>query len=103
MNSEDLYYILVDKTASEAKLKVDAVEAGEGIMAFQNLYLWFSGTSGEAISWKTAKVMNPTPVKKEEDLASALDQWLKDVKTLKIMETVTTYHHLSEFKPCEPS
>ena len=72
----------MDKTHSEAKLKVDAVDSGAGFEAFQNLYLWYSGSSGEAISWKTGKVMNPTPVKKEEDLAAAIDQWHKDVKIL---------------------
>jgi len=57
--NEDLYYILIDKTTKTSKLKIDGVEPGNGFEAFQALYLWFSGTSGEMLSWKTAKVMNP--------------------------------------------
>ena len=47
---DDLYYVLVEKTEGEAALRVQSGEAGEGMQAYQKVYLWFAGTSGLALS-----------------------------------------------------
>ena len=91
---EDMYYIMIDKTSSDAKLKVDAVDAGEGFQAFQNVHLWFAGTSGEMISWKTGKVMNPTPI------------WINGAKTSGHWRPTgnnTNFQQPSRFKRSGPS
>ena len=46
--NEELYYVLVEETEGEAALRVNSGEPGEGIQAYMRVYLWFSGTSGQA-------------------------------------------------------
>ena len=46
--SEDLYYVLVEKTEGDAALRVNSGEPGDGIRAYMRVYLWFAGTTGLA-------------------------------------------------------
>ena len=48
--SEDLYYVLVEKTEGEAALRVQSGSPGDGMEAYQKVYLWFAGTTGLALS-----------------------------------------------------
>ena len=53
--SEELYYVLVEKTEGDAGLRVNSGETGEGLQAYMRLYLWFAGTTGLALTEKTRK------------------------------------------------
>ena len=52
--SEDLYYVLVEKTEGDAALRVNSGEPGDGIKAYMRVYLWFAGTTGLALTEKPA-------------------------------------------------
>ena len=70
--NEDLYYVLVEKTEGEAALRVNSSEPGEGLDAYQKVYLWFAGTTGLALAERTRMLMGPEPPKREEDIAESL-------------------------------
>ena len=61
--SEELYYVLVEKTEGDAGLRVNSGETGEGLQAYMRLYLWFAGITGLALTEKTRELMHPNPVK----------------------------------------
>ncbi len=82
--SEDLFYILVEKTSGEAAAKVKAVEPGEGLLAYHRMYWWFVKTSGVALMDKARKVTYPEQIKKEEKILETLESWEQDVKILDI-------------------
>ena len=71
--SEDLYYVLVEKTEGDAALRVNSGDPGDGIRAYMRVYLWFAGTTGLALTEKTRMLMQPTPVKHEYEVADALE------------------------------
>ena len=80
--SEDLYYVLVDKSEGEAALRVNSAPAGDGITANQKLYLWFAGTSELALQERTRITMSPGAAKKDEDVADQIEKWLEQVRLL---------------------
>ena len=57
--NEDLHYILTDKTSGEAKAKVDSAESGDGYGAIMNLVMWYATASGEALTERIKRIMNP--------------------------------------------
>ena len=56
--SEDLYYVLVEKTEGDASIRVSSGETGDGLRAYMRLYLWFAGTMGVALTEKTQQLIN---------------------------------------------
>ena len=52
-----------------------AAAKGEGISAYMNLYKWFTGTAGMAVSERIKKLMSPAPPKQESEIADAIDKW----------------------------
>ena len=58
----------MDKTEGEAALRVDSIEPGEGVEAYQMIYLWFAGTTGLARSERTRMLMNLDAPKHEEHM-----------------------------------
>ena len=80
--NEDLFYVLVEKTEGEAALRVNSTEPGEGIMAYQKIYLWFAGTTGLALSERTRMLMHPEAPKREEDIAEAIEKWCEQERLL---------------------
>ncbi len=67
-------YTLIEKTEGEALVRVNAVEEGQGLKAYQRLYCWFAGTSGLALQERMRTVMSPIAVKREEDISDAVDK-----------------------------
>ena len=57
--NEDLFYILMDKCEGEAASRVLSGKKGEGLGAYQQIYLWFAGESGMALSKRMEWVMRP--------------------------------------------
>merc|ERR1712015_174794 len=72
---EALYYVLVEKTEGDAALRVQSGKQGQGINAYMRVYLWFSGTTGLALSEKIAQLMNPRVTMIEHELADTLEKW----------------------------
>ena len=72
-----MFYVLVEKTEGDAALRVNSGEPGEGMQAYQRLYLWFAGTTGLALTEKTRALMHPSPVKHESEIADALEKWVE--------------------------
>merc|ERR1711951_68045 len=81
--SESLFYVLVEKTDSDAALRVNSGEPGEGLEAYMRVYLWFAGTTGLALTEKTRILMHPTLVKYEYEIADALEKWSEQERTLR--------------------
>ena len=81
--SEDLYYVLVEKTEGDAALRVNSGEPGEGIKAYMRVYLWFAGTTGLALTEKTRMLMHPAPAKHDHEIADALERWSEQERTLR--------------------
>ena len=75
--SEDIYYVLVEKTEGDAGLRVNSGETGEGLNAYMRLYLWFAGITGLALTEKTRELMHPNPVKHEHEIADALEKMVR--------------------------
>ena len=48
--SEDLYHILAAKCDGDAAIKVLTVSSGDGLKAYQEIYEWYNGTSGMAMT-----------------------------------------------------
>ena len=81
--SEELYYVLVEKTEGDAGLRVNSGETGDGLQAYMRLYLWFAGTTGLALTEKTRELMHPNPVKHDYEIADALKRWSERERTLR--------------------
>ena len=78
-----MYYVLVEKTAGDAALRVNSGEPGEGMQAYQRLYLWFAGTTGLALTEKTRALIHPIAAKHEGEIADALEMWAEKERTLR--------------------
>ena len=80
--SENLYYVLVEKTEGEAALRGLSDTLGDGIAAYQKVYLWFTGTTGLALQEKMMCLMRPVQSKNEHEIADALEKWAEQERTL---------------------
>ena len=58
---------------------IDSVEGGK---AYGIMYKWFTDVSGLGLLEQARRLMRPEPVKREEELADGIDQWLDKVKRL---------------------
>ena len=80
--NEDLFYILMDKCEGEAASRVLSVKKGEGLEAYQQIYLWFAGQSGMALSKRMEWVMRPSVPRDDYELAEAFEKWMTQVTLL---------------------
>ena len=80
--SEDLYYILVEKTEGEAATKVKSVETGKGLLAYHRIYWWYVKTSGIALQDRSRTTMYPVSIAKIEKLMEGLEDWESNLKIL---------------------
>ena len=81
--NEELYYLMVEKTEGDAALRVNSGEPGQGLQAYMRVYLWFSGTTGLALTEKTRMLMSPAPPKHEHEIADALERWSEQERSLR--------------------
>ena len=80
--NEDLYFILVDKCEGEAASRVMSALRGNGLEAFQHVYLWFAGQSGMALSKRMQWIMNPPVPKDDYELSEGLEKWITQMTAL---------------------
>merc|ERR1711940_154909 len=83
--NEDLYTVLVDKAEGEAMVRIKSHNSGEGMAAYMAVYKWYTSTSGQGVTNRMSKAMNPTPPKSDADLANALEKWEENIKQLEAM------------------
>ena len=69
---EDLFYILSAKCDGEAAIKVLTVTSGDGLKAYQEIYKWYTGTSGMAMTKRTENLMSPRAAKDDKDFPELL-------------------------------
>ena len=80
--NDDVYFILVDKCEGEAATRVMNAPRGRGIEAYQNIYLWFAGQSGMALTKRMQWVMSPPIPKDDNELSEGLERWITQMTTL---------------------
>ena len=80
---------MVEKTEGEAALRINSSEPGEGLEAYQKVYLWFAGTTGLALSERTRMLIHPEAPKREEDVADALEKWGEQERHFKRKARIT--------------
>eukprot|EP00959_Pyramimonas_sp_CCMP1952_P461239 9481258-Pyramimonas_sp.AAC.4 len=74
--AEDLWYILNEKLeGTEAKGNLKGLTDGDGIMAWQKVYKWYSAVTGATLSVKMSQAMNPEQPKKVTETAAKLEEW----------------------------
>ena len=74
---EDLFYILLAKCDGEAAIKVLTVSSGDGLRAYQEIYKWYTGTSGMAMTKRAENIMNPKSAKDDKIFLNCQkDGWL---------------------------
>ena len=73
--SDELYSVLCEKTEGEALSKTMSCTHGNGMEAYQIIYLYFAGVSGLALSERMSMIMRPKPAKREEHICDQLDKW----------------------------
>ena len=77
-----MHVVLIDTTEGEALTRVGAAAHGKGINAYMNLYKWFTGTTGMAVTERMRKIMTPVTPKHESDIAESVDKWIESVRNL---------------------
>ena len=60
--------VLTDKTEGEDLTRVRAAAHGKGINAYINMYKWFTGTTGMAITERMKNIMHPGTPKNEHEI-----------------------------------
>ena len=69
----ELYGLLMDRTEGEALERVQGGTEGDGIEAYGRLVLWYMHTTPLNLQKRCAASVTPMPVKKDEDLAAAIE------------------------------
>ena len=73
----DLELILVEKAnmGSDILQRVTNVQEYGGCRMYAEVYKWFTETSGLGLAEQTARLMDPKPAAKEDDVAVAIELW----------------------------
>ena len=80
--SEGMHKVLIDKAEGEAYDKIKVVDIDDGGRAYGMMYKWFTDVSELGLLEQARRLMHPEPVKREEELADGIDQWLDNVTRL---------------------
>ena len=59
---------------------------GDGVEGFRRMHRWFTMTSGLGLAERRAQIMVPITPKKEEDVASAIENWERELLELEELE-----------------
>ena len=71
----ELWSVLVEKTEGEAYDKVQAVEEGDGMMAFVKMHNWFSRITESGVTNRLISIMKPEACKNDWAVAGAIEKW----------------------------
>ena len=64
--------------------------------AYMAVYKWYTSTSGQGVTDRMSKAMNPAPPKSDADLANAIERWEENLKQLEAMGE--GYNLMTEFR-----
>ena len=78
----DLLNVRMEKAAGTVNTRVTNGEAKGGIHVYTEVYKWFTETSGLGLAEQARKLMHLDPVKKEEELADRIEDWVQKVDRL---------------------
>jgi len=78
----DLWAALMDKTKGEARERVIGTNRGDGIEAYRKVFHWFTVTSLQGTVECRNRITDPILVKREEEVAGALDKWQHEYREL---------------------
>ena len=81
----DLYSVLINKTAGDARMLVRNEEK-DGLMGYMRLHKWFTESSGRGMSERIRRVMKPEQAKKEAEIFERVEKWeeeLREVEKIK--------------------
>ena len=78
----DLLNVLMEKAVGTVNTKVTNGEAKGGIHVYTEVYKWFTETSGLGLAEQARKLMHPDPIKKGEELADRIEDWVQKVDRL---------------------
>ena len=81
--SQDLWWVLVEKTAGGALLRVKGVTMGNGMEAFRRLHRWFGKQRDLGLAELRQKVLRPMQAKREEDTARCIEEWQESIMDLR--------------------
>ncbi len=73
--SGDVWNILIDYAEAEPYDKIKMVPNGQRVVAYGDLYRWFTEVSGLGLAEQAWMVMHPAPPKREEKLAERIEMW----------------------------
>ena len=71
------------KCDGDASIKVLTVSSGDGLKAYQDIYKWYTGTSGMAMTKRAENIMNPRTAKDDKDFPELLERWMAALNNLK--------------------
>ena len=81
----DLYSVLINKTAGDARMLVRNEEK-DGLMGYMRLHKWFTESSGRGMSERIRRVLKPEKAKKESEIFERVEKWeeeLREVEKIK--------------------
>ena len=62
--NEDLWWVLNEKLeGDDPRSKLKGLSDGDGVIAYQKVYKWYSAVTGATLSQKMSQAMNPDPPK----------------------------------------
>jgi len=77
-----LYTVLMMKVEGEAYDKIRGVTNRKGMVAYGQLYRWFTEISGLGLAEQARRLIQPESPKKEEDIAEYVDLWEERINRL---------------------
>ena len=54
----------------------------KGVYIYTEIYKWFTETAGLGLSTQAGKLMDPDPVKKEDEMTERIEDWIQKVDRL---------------------
>ncbi len=73
---------MLDKAESEVYAKIKMIPKGHGVVAYGVLYRRFTYVSGSGFAEQARMLMDPTPPKREEELAENVEIWQDKMRRL---------------------
>ena len=74
---QNLKNVLMEKAEGSIHTKVANGEEKGGVYIYTDIYKWFTETSGLGLCTQAMKLMDPEPVKKEEELTEKVEEWIQ--------------------------
>ena len=81
--SQDLWWVLVEKTTGDALLRVKQVTTSNGMEAFRRLHRWYGKQTDLGLAELRQSVLRPMQAKREEGTARCIEEWQESIMELR--------------------